>query len=83
MVRVQLQPPSKDPIMYQTQNNNRRNNGGCDDIEALKKAMGKDSAYSCHSAQFSIISAIDNKLETSPLNWSWRHVKGHQKEHMG
>ena len=30
-----------------------------------------------------MLSAIDYKLETSPIQWIWRHVKGHQYDHIG
>eukprot|EP00957_Ditylum_brightwellii_P074761 5681802-Ditylum_brightwellii.AAC.1 len=52
-------------------------------IEALKKAMGEDTIYSCCSAQFSLILDIDNKLKMNLLNWRWRHMKGHQDDHIG
>ena len=55
----------------------------CDGIEALKKAMDQDTYFSCQSNQYDLISAIDAKIQKSPLQWTGRHVKGHQDDQIG
>lgn len=55
----------------------------CDGLEAIKKAVDSCTHYSCRSNQFDLITAIDNKLKKSSLNWRWRHVKGHQDDNIG
>eukprot|EP00957_Ditylum_brightwellii_P192155 14627286-Ditylum_brightwellii.AAC.1 len=45
--------------------------------------MDSNTSYSCHSAHFSLITAIDNLISKSPIEWFLRHVKGHQDYHHG
>eukprot|EP00957_Ditylum_brightwellii_P022054 1663801-Ditylum_brightwellii.AAC.1 len=48
----------------------------------IKRAIDADTTHSCRSAHFSIISAIHQKVRTSPLEWYWQQIKGHQNNHM-
>lgn len=55
----------------------------CDGIEAIRKAMTANLMFNSLSNHFNLISAIDHRLEKSLLEWYWRHVKGHQDNHVG
>ena len=45
--------------------------------------MGPNTKFSCLSNHFNIISGINHKLQESPIQWFWRHIKGHQDDHLG
>ena len=45
--------------------------------------MDKDMYLSSKSNHFEMLSVIDAKLEQSPIQWSWLHVKGHKDYQVG
>ena len=40
--------------------------------------MYQDTNFSFLSNNFDILSDMDHKLKALPIQWKWRHVKGHQ-----
>ena len=55
----------------------------CGGIDAIRMAMDKATSFSSKPNNFYILSAIDYKLERSPIKWNWRHFKGHQDNQVG
>eukprot|EP00957_Ditylum_brightwellii_P044012 3340412-Ditylum_brightwellii.AAC.1 len=45
--------------------------------------MDEDTFFSCQSNHFDLISAIDQLIINSPIEWYWHHVYGHQDDDMG
>ena len=52
----------------------------CDGLSAIRKALDKESTFSCRSSQFDLLSAIESVLLTLPIQVHWRHVDGHQDD---
>ena len=44
--------------------------------------MDPNTELSCLSNQFYLISTINHKLQDSPIQWFWRHVKVHQDDRL-
>ena len=53
---------------------------GCDGLSAIRKALDEESSFSCQSAQFDLLSAVEAKLRALPITVEWRHIDGHQDE---
>ena len=45
--------------------------------------MDPNKKFSGLSNHFDPISDIKHKLKVSPIQWFWRHIKGHQDDHLG
>jgi hypothetical protein len=52
----------------------------CDGLSAIRKALDEDSTFSCRSAQFDLLAAIESVLLRLPIQVRWRHVDGHQDD---
>ena len=50
----------------------------CDGINALEKAMKPNTQLSCLLNHFELISAVENKIQAIPTQWSWNDIKGQQ-----
>jgi hypothetical protein len=53
---------------------------GCDGQVVLNKLSNLENAIDLNGKQFDLLSATRSALLASPVNWSFRHVKGHQDE---
>ena len=42
-----------------------------------------ETTFYCKANQFDVITVIDSKLEASPIQCKWRHIKDHQDDHIG
>jgi hypothetical protein len=52
---------------------------GCDGLGALSQVFNDDEA-SVEGSQFDLLSATRAALRSSPIKWTFRHVKGHQED---
>ena len=55
----------------------------CDRLDAIRMVMNRYTSFSRRSNHFDMPSAIDSKIQNSPIQWKCRHVKGHQDEYFG
>ena len=55
----------------------------CNGMDAIIMEIDKDTSFSCKSNHFDMLSAINAKLERSPIQCNWRHFKGHQDGEFG
>jgi hypothetical protein len=53
---------------------------GCDGEEALRKSFSPHDEASMKGSQFDLLSTICAAIKSSPITWTFRHVKGHQDE---
>ena len=45
--------------------------------------MDKDTTFSSKSKHFDMMLAINAKIQWSPIQWHWLHVKGHPDDYFG
>ena len=55
----------------------------CDGIQALLKGFDPNTSLTCQSSQQDLIRSIWTRLQNSPMDWKWQHVKGHQDDVKG
>ena len=55
---------------------------GCDGLDAILMALDQFSSFTFTSNHFDILTAIHKITKESNIIWRWRHVKGHQDDHM-
>ena len=55
----------------------------CNGINSIIIYMDRYTYFFSRSNNFDILSAIDSKIQSSPIKWKWRHVKGHQDKKFG
>ena len=53
----------------------------CDGPNAIRMTMDRHTSFSSRTNHFDMISAINSKIQNSPIQCKWRHVKGHQDEY--
>ena len=55
---------------------------GCDGIEALKSVFleGEENEIDISHPDYDMVSAIQKLIRESPIEWCWRHMKGHQDD---
>ena len=53
----------------------------CDGLNATRMAMYQNTSFPSKSNQFEMLYAIDAKISKSPLQWNWKHMKGHQDDY--
>lgn len=50
----------------------------CDGLSALNKAFSFVSILNIDDSNYDLLGAIQHLWKTSPIQWKFRHVKGHQ-----
>ena len=46
-------------------------------------SIDQETTFYCKSNHFDILSEVDYKIEESPIQWKWHHIKVHQDYHIG
>ncbi len=54
---------------------------GCDGQSALDKAFNHVALIRIEDSNYDLLQAIQYLWASSPLQWKFRHVRGHQDDH--
>jgi hypothetical protein len=55
---------------------------GCDGLSALSKAFSEVTDTPVDEPSFDLIAAIKHEINVSPIEWTHRHILGHQDDHI-
>ena len=55
----------------------------CDGLNTIRMDMDRYIYFYYKFNNFSMLSEINSKIQKSPIQWNWRHVKGHQENYFG